>query len=269
MAVRFLPSPGERAAGPRPDRSDLAEVIELRSLMPRQGWAGEPALAGTAGTEHPESAIGDSADGAAGEGSAEVGVSDEGVIFASDVDGASAAEDAPEGRAPGDRAPKNSTSEDGVRLLARRARSSGELRAELLALGHDAIEIDGVIHDFERSLYLDDDGLARAVAEKLRETKRASRAQIRVKLRERRLPDTAIEAALAEFDEDEEFALLRDTAVQRAAKLSGLDRPTAERRLLGFLARRGWSGERAVRAARDALDGSPGRGAKPGSVRFR
>lgn len=162
--------------------------------------------------------------------------------------------------------PRPSAYEDGVKLLARKARSSGELREELLRAEHDHAEVDAVIKEFVRSHYLDDLGLARAVTEKLRSSKRASTSQIRVKLRGRKLPDDAIEVALSELDTDEEFALLRETAADRAQKLSGLDRQTAERRLLGFLARRGWSGEPAMRAARDALDGAGSRG---GGVRFR
>ena len=75
-----------------------------------------------------------------------------------------------------------------------------------------------------------------------------------------------VQSALGELDVDEEFALLRETAQDRARKLGGLDRQTAERRLLGFLARRGWSGEPAMRAAREALDGSAPGGS---GVRFR
>lgn len=162
--------------------------------------------------------------------------------------------------------PENSCTDDGVRLLARRARSSGELRSDLLALGHSNDEVEATIAEFEESCYLDDEGLARALVEKLRDSKRASRGQIRRKLRERRLPDEAIERAVGDLDDDEEYALLRETAQQRASRLGGLDRQTAERRLLGFLARRGWSGEPAVRAARDALDGA---GRPSGGVRFR
>ena len=161
--------------------------------------------------------------------------------------------------------------DDGVRLLARRARSSGELREELLRLEHATLDVDAVIADFEERLYLDDAGLARAVTEKLRDTKRSSRSQIRMKLRERRLPDAVIEAALGELDDDEEFTLLREAAVARAGKLGGLDRAVAERRLLGFLARRGWSGEPASRAVREALDGVGGgsrRGRGSSGVRF-
>ncbi|MBK0420885.1 RecX family transcriptional regulator [Leucobacter sp. CSA2] len=170
------------------------------------------------------------------------------------------------GEAEEETGPERSCSEDGVRLLARRARSSGELRAELSALGHSAHEVEVTIAEFEESCYLDDEGLARALVEKLRDSKRASRAQIRRKLRERRIADEAVESAIGELDDHEEFSLLREAAEQRAPRLAGLDRQTAERRLLGFLARRGWSGEPAVRAAREALDAA---GRPSGGVRFR
>lgn len=154
------------------------------------------------------------------------------------------------------RASRTDAGEDGVRLLARKARSSGELRRELLQLGHDSRDVDAVVLEFEGSLYLDDLGLARIVAEGLRERKRASRAQIRVKLRERLLPDGVIEEVLGGLGDDEEDELLRAAAADRAGRLAGLDRRTAERRLLGYLARRGWSGERAARIAREALEGN-------------
>lgn len=156
-------------------------------------------------------------------------------------------------------------SEDGVRLLARKARSSGELRRELLRLGHEVLEVEEVIQRFESSLYLDDLGLARIIVEGLRQRKRASRAQIRMKLRERLLPDAIIEEAIADLDDEGEDELLREAADDRARRLSGLDRQVAERRLLGFLARRGWVGERAMRVTREALDAAAARG----SVRFK
>ena len=151
-------------------------------------------------------------------------------------------------------APAADARDEAVLLLSRRARSSGELRAELERRGHDAGTIEEVIEEFVQSLYLDDLGLARVTMEQLRERKQASRAQIRVKLRTRRLSDEIIDAVLAELDDDDEDDLLRSAARDRARKLHGLDRQVAERRLFGFLARRGWSGERAARAVRDALD---------------
>lgn len=213
MAVRFLPASEERPERARA-RKDLAEVIELRSLL------------------KPASALRDGGSGAGSLPSLGVGSSD--------------------GQAPVE---PLSAQAEGVRLLSRKAQSSGELHAALLALGHDLDAVESVIAEFERSLYLDDAGLARMVAEKLRSSKQASRAQIRAKLRGRKLPDAVIERVLAEFDDGEEFELLRAAAEQRARRLTGLDRQTAERRLLGFLQRRGWAGEPAFRAAREALDG--------------
>lgn len=245
MAVRFLP-PSDRgadASAAAPDRGDLAEVIELRSRLVRPAPpVSDPAPASPAKASEP--------------------LAEPVVLFP----GAPPVDEPTSEPTDGELREEPSTVvEDGVRLLARKARSSGELRRELAGLGHDAHEIDRALLDFESSLYLDDLGLARVVAEGLRERKRASRMQIRLKLRERLLPDGVIEAVLAEFDDEGEDELLRVAAEDRARRLGGLDRQTAERRLLGFLARRGWSGERASRVAREALDRADARGA----VRFR
>lgn len=260
MAVRFLPIPGEPVPEPpqrREEREDLAEVISLRSRLPQRGW-GEGGRGGAdAGGEH--AAFGGTEEPEASETFEGPEASDASEV----VEGPTAVE-------------------DGVRVLARRARSSGELRRELLRRGHDAAEVEQVVAEFEESLYLDDTGLARIAAEKLRDSKGASKGQISRKLRERMFPDHVIEEVVDELDDDEEDELLRDAAGERARRLTGLDRQTAERRLLGFLARRGWGGEPAVRAAREALDtagvtagglsagGARGQGS-PGSggVRFR
>lgn len=305
MAVRFLPAPEEHPSEPAPDRADLAEVIELRSLLRGPGWATVLEQAAASSSVEGVGEFGSSNESVGESGSSNEGVGESGssTEVGDEFSGGSELGRLPgsefgPGRNPGSASEREavpgldaglhlvpgagsgaeperrSVNEDGVRLLARKARSSGELRADLLALGHDQHEVEDVIDEFERSHYLDDLGLARVLTEKLRDTKRASRTQIRLKLRERKLPDSAIEEALGELDTDEEFELLREAAENRAGKLGGLDRQTAERRLLGFLARRGWSGEPAMRAAREALDslaGTPRRGGGRGggSVRFR
>ena len=287
MAVRFLPPPEDRSAATAADRGDLAEVIEFRSRLGSASASGgqsgateaeaeaeaevdpEASREAAAAAPSPRSNVVEAAFGRNTAGSRRgSGTGRATASETADVDAREASEETDDG-------PSRTANEDAVRLLARRARSSGELRGELIALGHDPNEVDDVIDEFVRSLYLDDLGLARVVTEKLRESKRASRAQIRQKLRERKFEDEAIETALGELDDDEEFALLRRTALERARRLGGVDRQTAERRLLGFLARRGWSGEPAVRAVRDALDGTGARsagsrpsGGRGSSVRF-
>ncbi len=221
MVVRFLPPPSEESRVQLgSDRENLAEVIQLRSRL-------NPAVS----SESEQSPFAETA--------AELEI---------DADVASAASS------------MRTATDDAVRMLARRARSSGELRRELIAVGHDSVEVDAVVLECEGRLYLDDLGLARVLSETLRLRKRASRSQVRMKLRERLLPDGVIEEVLSELDDDEENDLLREAASERARKMGGLDRQTAERRLLGFLARRGWSGERAVRVAREALDRNAQRG---------
>lgn len=142
---------------------------------------------------------------------------------------------------------------EGTRLLARRAMSSGELHDALVKQGHDRHEVEDVIDEFEQACYLDDVGLARATAEKLRESKHASRFQIRAKLKERKLPDAIVAEVLDAMSDEEEHELLRATAEKRARNLAGLDRQTAERRLLGYLQRRGWQGEATFRVVREVL----------------
>lgn len=252
MAVRFLPPPEERPQPQREDRGDLAEVIEFRSRLRRP----EPAAA-DAGTGHEFADDRDSAGGPRADESADsMPVAPNAGAVLSRV-----AEDDEAGP---------SAYESAVKLLARKPLSTGELQRALVAAGHPEIDAEGAVATCVDSLYLDDADLATAVATKLREAKGESKARIRQKLRERHLPDAAIESALSELDDDEELELLRQTASDRARRMAGLDRQTAERRLLGFLARRGWSGERATRAAKDALDGvARGAGGGRGSVRFQ
>lgn len=236
MAVRFLPHPAPSENERRRERDELAEVIDLRSRLPQIVERPEPVVPSPC-AEPVEAYEEDTA-------------SDSRPIPAPAT--ARGAKRGVEAEATSE--PERDAREDGVRLLARKALSSGELRRALADLAHDSDEIEAMVVEFMESLYLDDLGLARVLTEGLRERKRASRAQIRVKLRERLLDDGAIEQALAELDDDEEHELLLAAAHERARRMSGLDRQTAERRLLGYLARRGWSGEPALRACREALD---------------
>lgn len=68
-------------------------------------------------------------------------------------------------------------------------------------------------------------------------------------LRGKGVADTVIEEALAEIDED---ATVLRLALARAAQLRRLPRPDFDRRLGGFLARRGFSGATIRRALAQA-----------------
>lgn len=276
MAVRFLPPPEEHPSSPREERGDLAEVIEFRSRLRRP----EPAAADSDADAEDRA---DAGGRAGAEFTSHAGSSREPASIAERAaqrkpgsgwaaGPGSGADDVPEaGDDPLDEAVDDGPTayETAVKLLARRALSSGELQRALVAAGHPELDAEEAVATCVQALYLDDTDLAVTVATKLRESKGESQARIRQKLRERHLPAEAIEAALAGLDDDTELELLNQTARDRAKRLVGLDRATAERRLLGFLARRGWGGERATRATRDALDGvARETGSRRGSVRF-
>ncbi|MFL0712965.1 MAG: hypothetical protein ACJLS2_10475 [Microcella pacifica] len=70
----------------------------------------------------------------------------------------------------------------------------------------------------------------------------------------RKIDRDAIEEALSEAQDEHGDDLVLDLARDRARRLGGLDRTTAERRLVDFLARKGHGGSGAREAARQALD---------------
>ncbi|WP_217134462.1 regulatory protein RecX [Leucobacter chinensis] len=155
-------------------------------------------------------------------------------------------------------APHTDALVDATKTLARKAMSSGELRAALRNKEHDEESIEHVIESFERRHFLDDEALAVAVCDKLRRTKHASKGHIALKLAERKIDRAVIDEVLSGFDDDEELETMREVARERARKLSALDRVTAERRLMGFMQRRGWGGSQMMTVVREALDASEG-----------
>jgi regulatory protein len=69
------------------------------------------------------------------------------------------------------------------------------------------------------------------------------------------LSPAAIEYALELVDTGDELSRARELAVKRAGQLTSYDRETAQRRLSGYLMRRGYSGSTVRAAVEDALSG--------------
>lgn len=149
---------------------------------------------------------------------------------------------------------KAQVKEVAIKMLARKAMSSGELKNKLTVEGYESGEIEEVLQSFSESLYLDDLGLARVLSDKLQRVKQASKSQIALKLREKLLPVDVIDEVLAEISAEEDQYNLQLTAQKRARSLRGLERSVAERRLVGYLTRRGWSVSESFKAAKEALD---------------
>ena len=152
-----------------------------------------------------------------------------------------------------------------LHALTRKGQSRRELERILRSREFSDEIITHEVERLERVGLLDDIALAQNLVGTLQERKGLGRTGIAAELARRMLSPAAIEYALELVDTGDELARARELATKRAPQLASYDRATAERRLSGYLARRGYSGS-TVRAAVDhALSG---RQASAG-VRFR
>jgi regulatory protein len=152
-----------------------------------------------------------------------------------------------------------------MHALTRRGQSRRELERTLRSreLPDDVIEYE--IDRLERVGLIDDIALAQNLVGVLQERKGLGRTAIASELTRRLLSPAAIEYALELVDTGDELARARELAIKRAAQLTSYDRETAERRLAGYLARRGYSGSTVRAAVQHALAGRHA----PSAVRFR
>ena len=150
-----------------------------------------------------------------------------------------------------------------VRGLSRKSLSVAEVEARLYTEGVAEKDAVDILERFTRFGYLDDYKMAESLVLQLRERKKLGRSSIMQELRARKLDPDAIATALDEFDGDDEYRSAMELARKRLPSLRSLSDEVAERRLTGFLARRGYAGALVQRVVRETVR-------KPGSsVRFR
>jgi SOS response regulatory protein OraA/RecX len=153
-----------------------------------------------------------------------------------------------------------------MRALGRRAVSAAELRETLARQELDQGIIEDEVARLERVGLLNDLALAEELIDRLHARKHLGRQAIVQELRRRGIEQQIIDQALEADGSDASAEIGRaiEVASQRARQLRGLDRQTAERRLSGFLMRKGYGSGTVRIAVGRALDGErPG-----GSVRF-
>jgi regulatory protein len=165
-----------------------------------------------------------------------------------------------------------------MHALTRRGQSRAEIADLLRRREIDPIVAETELARLESVGLIDDRALALDLVDRLRTRKKLGPSALRNELMQRKLDRGAIDEALAESASDDDDDLLLDLARDRARRLGGLDRTTAERRLVDFLARKGHTGSAARDAARRALDGDdsaiddldePGHRATVHRVQFR
>jgi len=149
-----------------------------------------------------------------------------------------------------------------LHAITRRGQSRAEVAAVLARRELPAEVIEAELDRLSAVGLIDDEALARDLVDRLRTRKKLGDSALRAELQRRRLDRETIEAALAAGTNDESDSMVDELARDRARRLGGLDRATAERRLIDYLARKGHSGSAAREAARRALDGEGASGGR-------
>jgi len=152
-----------------------------------------------------------------------------------------------------------------LHALSRRGVSSREMEKLLLSRDLDESVVADEIARLERVGLLDDTELAATLIRSKQERKGLGRGAVTSELRARGIDPSVIDEALSDTDDDDEQERADEWARKRAGSLRGLDRETAERRLNGYLMRRGYRSEVVRRAIEKAL---PRGGSGRGGVRF-
>jgi regulatory protein len=131
-----------------------------------------------------------------------------------------------------------------LRALARRAHAHFDLRRRLLQKQHPPAAVDGALARLAAHGLLDDASFARDYSRARAARGRGPARLVRDLLAqgvERRIAEDAVRAALADDAVDPEV-MVRAVAEKRARQLEGLPAPVRKRRLVAFLARRGFQG---------------------------
>ena len=141
--------------------------------------------------------------------------------------------------------------------LAYSAKTRGQLRKKLQAEGFDAELIEPLLDKFEAAKLIDDAEYAQSFVAQKSRTKKLSRAALRRELAERGVRGEEVENALAQRTDEQE----REDAAELVRKKlrPGMDlsdraeKDKVTRRLLGMLARRGYSSSVSMSVIREEL----------------
>ncbi|MFM8909968.1 MAG: regulatory protein RecX [Gemmatimonadota bacterium] len=141
--------------------------------------------------------------------------------------------------------------------LARRARSRAELRRWVIEREYPADEVESVLERVVASNLLDDLAFARGFAQaRLGAGRGYGPARVRLELLRRGVAREVIDRVLAEHQEDsgiDPMLAVELAARKRLRSLAGLEPAVAQRRLVAWLLRRGFSGGLATKVARELI----------------
>lgn len=136
-------------------------------------------------------------------------------------------------------------------LLAYRPRSAGELTTRLRERGYAPDEIDAAVNRIRELGYVDDRDFADRWVESRQTHRPRSERMLKRELQQKGVEKEIIEATIEEADIDE-YADALTLAEKKAHSFRDLEPAVRERRISGFLARRGY-GYDVIRRVLDAI----------------
>jgi regulatory protein len=158
-------------------------------------------------------------------------------------------EETPEGEAPSEITPARQIA---LRTLAARGRSVAEVRQKLRDRGIEESVVDEEISRLVTEGLLNDFDLAEQLVWSLQEHKKLGPVAIRQALIKRKIAAAVIDRVIPQVS-DIEPDVIEQLARDRIRSMSGLEPDVQKRRLVGFLARRGYTGSEVYRAVDRAV----------------
>lgn len=144
-------------------------------------------------------------------------------------------------------------------LLDQRARSRAELRGRLIDAEFAPPLIDHVLDDLERTGLLDDAAFAREWVRQRASRRGKSARALDAELRDKGVDEAVRQDALSQISASDEEAAARAVAEKKAREVKAAPADRGEydkylRRVVGVMARRGYSSGLSLRLGREVLD---------------
>jgi regulatory protein len=141
-----------------------------------------------------------------------------------------------------------------LRLLSFSPRTRAQLADALRRRGVSDEVADRVLGRYTEVGLIDDAAFARAWVQSRHTGRGLARRALAAELRQRGVADDTVNEAVDELDPADEEAAARDLVAKRMAMTRGLDPVKRTRRILGVLARKGYSSGLSYRLVREALE---------------
>jgi regulatory protein len=143
-----------------------------------------------------------------------------------------------------------------LRQLTMAPRSRAQLAQKLADRGTPSDVADRVLNRMEQVGLVDDQAFAEGWVRSRQATRGLSRRALAYELRSRGIDDDLAGATLDQVDDDTEVELARGLVARRLSSVRGLPPDKQVNRLVGMLARKGYSSGLAFRVVREALAGA-------------